>query len=148
MYKENISDDAVYDIMGKMLEKADKSLLKVDTRFAGTRNNPEYSGSISDIKTDNFTPENLTFGVLLGMTEELYNMFMQMKIKTNGVIGSGNGVRKNKAFVNIIEQKFGGDLKMPVHTEEAAVGSAMFGLVSYGIYKNAEEVQKLIRYEE
>ena len=146
MYKENISDDEVYALMSKMLEKEDKSLI-VDTRFAGTRKNPNLCGNIDNITTENFNPSALTYGVLSGMAHELFEMYKQMQSEKSGIVGSGNGVRKNSAFIKILEEKFGGTLKIPEHTEEASVGAAMFGLVACGIYKNAQEVQKFIKYK-
>ena len=65
-----------------------------------------------------------------------------------GIVGSGNGVRKNPAFIKIVEKKFGRTLKVPLHTEEAAFGAALYGLVCCGAYKNAHEAQKLISYIE
>ena len=51
-------------------------------------------------------------------------------------------------IIKIVEKKFGRTLKVPLHTEEAAFGAALYGLVCCGIYKNAREVQKLISYIE
>ena len=36
-------------------------------------------------------------------------------------------------------------MKLPAHLEEASVGAALFGLISCGVFKNAKEVQKIIR---
>jgi len=145
-YSQSISGDGVYEIMNKMLEKVEKPTLKVDTRFAGTRKNTEISGSISNITTENFNPSQLTIGVLEGMADELYNMYSQMNTKKSGIVGSGNGIRKNAALVKIFEEKFGASLKVPSHMEEASFGAALFGLISCGVFKNAAEAQKIIRY--
>lgn len=146
LYGLEMSGDGVYEIMNKMLEKAEKPTLKVDTRFAGTRKNPEISGSISNITTENFTPSQLTVGVLEGMADELFDMYKQMNTKKSGIVGSGNGIRKNAALVKIFEEKFGAKLKIPAHMEEASFGAALFGLISCGVFKNAAEAQKIIRY--
>jgi len=37
-------------------------------------------------------------------------------------------------------------MKVPKHLEEAAVGSALFGLISCGVFKNAKQAQKIIKY--
>ena len=145
-YVENADDEKVYGIMNKMLEKAESATLTVDTRFAGTRNNPELCGSIGGINTENFNPSQLTLGVLEGMTRELFDMYGLMKVKKSGIVGSGNGIRKNPALVRAFEEKFDGRMKMPKHLEEAAFGAALFGLVSCGAFKDAKEVQKLIKY--
>lgn len=141
-YKETLSDDEVYDIMNKMLE-SEAPCVRVDTRFAGTRKNPEISGSITEIREESFTPEAFTKGVLSGMVTELHDMYAKMGVEKSGIVGSGNGVRKNKALVRIFEEKFGGTMKMPAHLEEAAVGAALFSLVASGKCKTA---QKMIKY--
>jgi len=145
-YKEALSDNEVYDIMNKMLSK-EAPCVSVDTRFAGTRKNPDLSGSISEVREESFTPEAFTKGVLSGMATELYDMYAQMGVTKSGIVGSGNGVRKNKALVRIFEEKFGGTMKMPVHLEEAAVGAALFSLVAAGICETAQDAQKMIKYE-
>ncbi len=145
-YKTPVDDTEVYFVMNKMLEMAEKGALSVDTRFSGTRADSTVRGSISGISADNFTPENLTAGVLEGMINELFEMYSEMGIACEGIVGSGNGIRKNKALIKTAEERFGVTLKIPTHLEEAAFGAAMFGLVSEGIFKNAEEVRKLIRF--
>lgn len=145
-YVTSIDDEKVYDIMDKMLESEVSSSLSVDTRFAGTRSNPSLSGCISGINTENLTPENLTRGVLAGMTEELYEMYGKMGVARREIVGSGNGIRKNRHLINIIEKTFGKKLIIPRHLEEAAFGAALFALISCGKYKNAKEAQNIIKY--
>ncbi|MBO5454198.1 MAG: hypothetical protein J6A69_09575 [Clostridia bacterium] len=145
-YTGAFDDNAVYSIMNKMLQKTDNLTLEVDTRFAGTRKNPQLCGSISGITTENFNPSALTYGMLSGMANELFEMYKQMKSEKLGIVGSGNGVRKNSDFIKILEEKFGGELKIPVHTEEASFGAALYGLIACGVYNNAADVQKLIEY--
>lgn len=146
-YVEAVSDDKVYEIMNKMLEKADACTISVDTRFAGTRSNPGLCGSISGITTENFTPSQLTLGMLEGMAEELFAMYGKMNAKRSGIVGSGNGVRKNPALVQAFEQRFGAKMKIPLHLEEASFGAALFGLISAKIFNSAKEAQELIKYD-
>lgn len=134
----------VYAVMDKMLENAEGSL-SVDTRFEGTRAEPMLSGSITGIRTGNFTPGNLAKGVLEGMVNELYGMYCSMNVKKNGIVGSGNGIRKNPQLVSAAENKFSGRMKIPAHLEEAAYGAAMYGLVACGKF-SCESVRKLIKY--
>ena len=137
----------VYQVMNQLIENLKESPLQVDTRFAGTRKQPLMSGQIQGITVDNFTPANLTFGLLEGMMTELYTMYEQMDEKRINLVGSGNGIRKNKTLVRIAETLFDGSLKIPAHTEEAAYGAALFGLVACGAFDSAKQVQSLIRYE-
>ena len=139
-----ITDIDVYAVMDKMLEKAD-GVLDVDTRFEGTRANPSLSGSITGIRTGNFTAGNLTKGLLEGMVNELFNMYQNMNADKKGIVGSGNGVRKNPQLVSAAEKKFGSEMSIPAHLEEAAYGAAMYGLVACGSF-TSDEVRKLIKY--
>ena len=145
-FVEYVSDEEVYGIMNKMIEKSGNSKLTVDTRFAGTRKNANISGCISGITTENFKASELTVGVLEGMVNELFEMYKCMGKDKTGIVGSGNGIRKNPALVKIFEEKFGTKMKIPAHLEEAAFGAAIFGLISCGVFKNAKEACRLIRY--
>lgn len=135
----------VYAVMDKMLENIDCSSLIVDTRFDGTRKNPDISGSISGIRTDNFTPSQLTFAFLEGMIDELYGMYLQMEKKNGFIVGSGNGIRKNPQLVSVAERKFDSKMKIPAHLEEAAYGAALYGLVACGKFTE-EQTRALIKY--
>ncbi len=145
-YAMEINEDKVYGIMNKMLEDTKNPTLKADTRFAGTRADNTICGSITAINTQNFKPGELTHAILEGMVTELYNMYGEMNVKRFGLVGSGNGVRKNAALVKIAENKFGCNVKIPAHMEEAAVGAALFGLVANGTFENASQAQQLIKY--
>lgn len=145
-YVGDFSDDKVFDIMNKMLSKIDKSDLTVDTRFAGTRSNSDICGSVSGITTENFKASQLTLGVLEGMATELYEMYKLMNSDKIGIVGSGNGIRKNRVLVETFEKMFDSKMKVPKHLEEASFGAALFGLISCGVFKNANEAQKLIKY--
>lgn len=142
----DFSENKVYDMMNKMVEGVDESSLVVDTRFAGTRNNKELCGSVSGITTENFTPSQLTLGVLEGMAMELYTMYKAMGVSKIGIVGSGNGIRRNAALVRVLERLFDAKMRIPKHLEEAAEGAALYGLVSCGIFKNAKEARQLIEY--
>lgn len=141
------NEGKVYAKMDKMLESIEKSTISVDTRFAGTRNDASIKGSINGLTVSNFTPEELTLGVLNGMADELYNLYLEMKSEKGGLVASGNGIRKNERFKKISEKKFEREVKIPAHLEEAAFGAAIFGAISSGIFKDANDAHKLIRYE-
>jgi len=139
-------DQTVYAFMGKFLEKEGEALC-VDTRFAGTRADKTLRGSVSGISTENFTPAALTKGVLEGMVKELYDMYLSMNVEINGIVASGNGIRKNAALVEAAETMFGHSVRIPCHREEAAFGAALYAMISAGICKNRKEAGKLIRYQ-
>ena len=141
-------DVDVYGVMAKLLENKAETSLCVDTRFAGTRAKSDIRGSITDISVDNFTPSDLTFGVLNGMMRELNDMYQSMGEVRKGIVGSGNGIRNNKALVRVAEQVFGDKVKIPRYTEEAACGAALFALVASGKCQKASDAQGLIKYME
>lgn len=139
-----VDDDAVYARMSKLLEGKESATLQVDTRFSGTRADESLRGSITGISTQNFTPEELTYGFLEGMIKELFDLYQTMGVQRSGLIASGNGIRKNAALQRIAQRHFGAELKIPAYKEEAACGAALFALISAGYFKNAAEAQKLI----
>ena len=137
---------SMYEVMDKM--ENSNLPLTVDTRFAGTRQDPSVTGSITHITTENFTPGALRYAFLNGIIQELFSMYAQMQQKTGALIGSGNGIRKNKALIAAAEKAFGATMKIPAHMEEAAFGAALFGMVATGEMGTVEEIKQIIRYQE
>jgi len=125
--RKDITDGAVYAAMDELLREnppPSKSRLRVDTRFAGTRREPELRGGITGISTDNFTPMHLLWGLVEGLAEELCE-FYRISGQTRGLlVGAGNGLRKNAALRQAIERLFGMPLAIPPCGEEAARGAA------------------------
>lgn len=136
----------VYGLMKRLSDASSDDSLLVDTRFSGTREDPALRGSITNISTENFTPESLTNGVLRGMITELYGLYLSTGEKRCNLVGSGNGLRKNKALRRMAETVFGGQLLFPAYAEEAACGAALFALVACGHFQTASQAQSLIRY--
>ena len=109
-------------------------LPKVYPAFCGTRADAAIRGRIENLSEENFTPAALTAGLLLGMAEELYAMFLRMPgSDVTQLIASGNGVRKNTALVKALEQVFGMPVRIPAHQEEAAFGAALFAAGARGM---------------
>ena len=102
----------------------------MDTAFDGTRTDPLRRGSITGLTEQNFTPGQLALGVLHGMTDELYDLYfgyLQAGLPEKELlIGSGNGLRKNRHLRHITEKTFGMKLTMTDQPEEAALGAAMY----------------------
>lgn len=143
---------SIYDVMDKAMseEKISEAELIISTRFSGTRENPTERGSISNIDIHNFTPVNMMFGILKGIARELFDLYDKIckirKMEATILVGSGNGIRRNKHLQIIFEELFKLKLKIPVHEEEASFGAALFSLVASGKYKNINEAQKVIQY--
>jgi sedoheptulokinase len=108
-----------------------QSVVRVCTAFNGTRINPQLRGSIANLSEDNFTPEALTYGVLEGMVQELYDMYCLIcegtDIKAEALVASGNGLRLNVTLQEICSKKFGAKLTLAEYKEEAACGAAISG---------------------
>ena len=123
---------------------------RVKTTFSGTRSDPGEKGSITGIGVENFCPGALTLGVIRGVLDELYEMYNEMcRItgrKATKLVGSGNGLRKNKLMQELAEEIFGMKLEIPLYQEEAAYGAALYALVASGMEKDFVQVQKKIRY--
>ena len=141
----------VYDVMNTMAaEQPEDHTLMVDPRFCGTRNDPALRGTVSNISEDNFTPEQLTRGVLWGMADELHELYRQMPLSAPavGLVGSGNGIRKNPVLRQYLVEQFGLKLKLSAHREEAAFGAAIFAAAASGVYRDIPAAQAaLLHYE-
>lgn len=137
-----------YAVMNRLLESYDAKdrPLQVTTTFAGTREEPKKRGSIREIGTENFTPAALTYGVLDGMAQELYEMYARiaegLQIRKDRMVASGNGIRKNRFLQDIMCRKFSMTLQMAVNQEEAACGAVKSGLIASGRMTLEEAVGK------
>ncbi|MCD7736772.1 MAG: hypothetical protein LUI07_07420 [Lachnospiraceae bacterium] len=126
----HVTEPEQYSVMERLLRSYDEDAprLKVDTRFAGTRDEPERRGKIENIGIDNFTPGALIYGVLDGMAEELYQMYLRMadglRPPRTKIVASGNGMRKNVFLQEITARRFGMELRLTEQKEEAACGAA------------------------
>ncbi|MGI6249503.1 MAG: sedoheptulokinase [Acutalibacteraceae bacterium] len=141
---------SAYAAIDRYLDNAETpdNALKIDTRFAGTRENPELRGSVQNLGTDNFTPGHFIWGVIEGIADELKDMYDDFGASGHKMlVGSGNGLRKNKALCRTFAEKFGLELHIPLHTEEAAFGAALFALTATGYCADIKEAQRLIRYK-
>ena len=150
------SEEALYDCMlaqaEEFLARHDREeVWKIRPVFSGTRSNPEESGSISGIRTTNFTPGAMTAGMILGILEELDGYYSQMKKltekKASVLVGSGNGIRRNPLMRRLAEELFGMPMRIPAFCEEAAFGAALAALHSAGYTATLQEAQKMISYE-
>jgi sedoheptulokinase len=108
--------------------------ISVDTRFSGTRLNPDLRGSISGIAVENFTAANLTRGFIEGMVRELADMASDAGIKNfTRIIASGNAVRRNPVVSEVIESTFGLPCYTSSNREAAALGAAYAAAIGLGL---------------
>ena len=147
-------DAPLYEAMNRIgLELLDSpDLPAVDTRFGGTRARPDLRGAISGIGTENFDAGHLIAGTLLGMAREMHGLYDRMltgqAVPAVRMVGSGNALRRNPALRKAFEAVFGMRMRIPLHTEEAAYGAALAGMVAAGFLPSLGEAQRLIRYRE
>lgn len=127
----NTGCDSCYEAMAGLLERCHKpeDIPEVVPLFQGTRQNPQLRGSIQNISVDNFTPLHMIWAWLQGMAQELYEMY-QCYLAAGGqsaaLIGSGNGLRKNRYLQQCFTDIFKQQLIMSECNEEAACGAARF----------------------
>jgi sedoheptulokinase len=118
----------------------DPDLPRVDTRFLGTRNNPEARASISNLTPWNFTPGGVVLGLLSGIVGELQHLFSllpaQVRRETRRLCLSGNALRRNTLLRRLAELHFQLPGYVPTYSEEAAVGAALIAGVGVGIWPN------------
>lgn len=102
---------------------------KVQTTFSGTRDDPEETGRMSGISSENFCPGAMTVGVIMGILEELHEQYLKMCVMTgkraDRLVGSGNGIRRNPLMRKLAEEIFGLKMELSRCQEEAAYGAAL-----------------------
>ena len=114
--------------------------LVMSTLFCGTRANPAVRGSIQQISDQNLTPENVVYGTLCGLAQELFQFYQDvepfLEPKPRYVVASGNAVRKNKVLRQILGKTFGMTVRLPDYLEEASCGAALFALTCLEHFSN------------
>jgi sugar (pentulose or hexulose) kinase len=122
-----VSDEEIYRRMNAIAAETEGGAagITVDTRFSGTRLEPNLRGSISGLGVENFTIDNLTRGFVEGMIRELADMSSAIGVKDfTRIIASGNAVRRNPVVPDVIESIFGLPCYISTNREAAALGAA------------------------
>lgn len=122
-----------YDAMARMLEANEMpdNCPQVATTFNGTRQDPALCGSFLRVTSENLTPLHWTYGVMGGMVEELYQMYQAYRSvcpAPEGLVGSGNSLRKNRRLQQIAQARFDLPFAPSPNREEAACGAALYAL--------------------
>ena len=144
-----LGDDLQYAVMNALAEKAyenGEEPLSVDTSFCGMRTDPMRRGSIEGIDLNNFTPSALILGVMNGMCDELYNLYLAGKLKKSQIVASGGAVRKNRTLRRVLEDRFGMTVAVSSVKEEAATGAALFSAYSIGVIEYRDGFGDYIKY--
>jgi len=107
-----------------------------DTRFSGTRGDPDIRGGFVGIDRENLTVGNLSRAVVVGMVRELAEMARNAGIAhVSRIVAGGNAVRKNPIVKEVIEAEFGVPCRVGQAKEEAALGAAYCTAVGLGLLK-------------
>lgn len=150
--------DGLWENMARLGEKnrgntnlhathTDSAGIIVHPFFGGKRSDPSVRGIIEGLDFTNFTPGNLIRATLEGMIRVLYDMIEEDVLAgIERVVGSGNGIRKNRLLRKTASMIFGHRVVIPAHEEEAAIGAAITGGVAAGVLQNFQEGKKAIRY--
>jgi sugar (pentulose or hexulose) kinase len=142
-----------YDEMNRLARAvpAGADGLKCEPLFTGTRLDPARRAAWSGISPANFTPGHFARSALEGVAEQLRLYYADML--ENGVkprktlIASGNGVRRNALFGEILADAFKMPLRLPASTEESASGAAILASVGAGEFPNLQAAAaKLVQY--
>lgn len=127
--------ESCYSAMDCVLSNSQKpsNLPETSPLFQGTRENPTVRGGISGLSTENFTITHMLWSMLDGMAQELYDMYgiyERQGGKNVKLIGSGNGLRKNKHLQQCFSERFNQQLVMSECNEEAATGAALYAAMA------------------
>ena len=137
----------IYDALSALASQKEEHPLAVDTRFSGTRQSPGICGAIGGMRPDNFDLAHLSRGVLRGIISELYDFYRAMGIQKATAVLSGNAMRKTPALRALAGELFGLPCLTLAHSEEAALGAALYGAVAAGLLRR-EEIAGFIVYRE
>jgi sedoheptulokinase len=127
-------------------------LPQVDSRFYGSRSDPDATASVHNLTPANFRPDFLCLGVLNGMVRELYDSYLALPEETReglrGLALTGNALRRNALLREIVSRYFNIPVRVPSHTEEAAVGAALSAGVAVGAWDDYAAAARFIRYRD
>lgn len=144
-----MSDMSQYELINKLAQETylqGKTPLTVNTCFSGKRNEPDCTGSILNITYENFTPGQLALGFIVGMCNELHDMFGTNADNKTIVVASGNAVQRIPIMKNILNDIFTLPIHVSLSKEEASIGTALFSAVSANLLRDIEAFADFIAY--
>ena len=122
-----------------------------DTRFEGSRENPEIKGAFKNVSKSNFTIKHFCRSVLEGIVNELHNyykIFNKKSDEINYITASGNAIRKNPVMTKIISKTFNSPVRIPLYEEESAYGAGLLSAVKNGAISDFQKVSELLKFKE
>lgn len=131
-----LSDEEVFDLMKREgRTNGIPGSLTVDTRFNGSRKDPNARGSINCIQLDNLTLGNLVTGTIDGIVDELYQFSLEASEVFQGmrrIVATGSSVRKNFLFQEALDRKFKLPTTIAQIDDGSGFGAALIGAVATG----------------
>jgi sedoheptulokinase len=129
-----LTEAAVYDRLNAAAMACRESEgLAVRPTFLGTRaahSGPAVqAGAIEGITPDNMRLGPLARATLAGVVDELYRLFQARADEVPGlekIVAAGGAVWKNPLLPQLIADRFGLPVQVPIQTETAALGAAAF----------------------
>ena len=148
---EGGSGGELYDEMTRLAATvpAGSEGLRCSPLFTGTRMEPALRGAFTGISPSNFTLAHLTRSLLEGMAEVFHQFYDRMRSSTGDrteLVGTGNGIRRNRLLAGIMAGRFCLPLRIPVLEEAAAVGAAMLAAVGTGEFADVDAAARMLRY--
>lgn len=142
----NISESELWSNMEKVARNNEsENKLKISPLLAGQRMDSGRRGEITNIDSFNFHPGNLITGFLVGLAEYYKSgFFSELSQNIEYICGSGNGLKRNKLFVEIIERTFLKSVNLTPYNEEAAVGAALNAAKAIGVIKSEDESKNFL----
>ena len=137
VFESEIDDVSLYERMGAIAEMDSTILCR--TAFAGTRRDPNATGSFSEIDSENFRIGPFVGGVMRGIAQELFGLYSGMSFEALGVVATGNAVRKNELLLRAITEEFGVQALLCPFEEEAAAGAALVAGIGLGVFKRFDD---------
>ncbi len=146
----NADREHVYTRLNELAASApaDCRGLIAETTLAGTRSDPSRRGAFTGLSMDNFDLPCAARAVLTGMVEELCRFHDRASAPPghDRVVASGNAVRKNPLLRRIIAARMRRPVMVPAHREEAAFGAALLAGLGTGVFRDADQAGRCVRY--
>ena len=145
--------EKLYGLLNRLAEQipAGADGLKCTPTFSGTRSDATIRGSFTQISPRNLTPAHFTRALLEGMADGLREGLGTIRgqapeFQPRRLVAAGNGLRENALLSRLVAAAFGLPLVRTVHREEAAVGAALAAGVAVGVFADAMQAGKCLRY--
>jgi sedoheptulokinase len=138
IFGAEISDDRIYQLLLRSAEY--ETDLVCRTSFSGSRINPTDRGEFSGISTDNLRIGDFTAAVIHGIAGELHELFLLADRGVQTLVGSGNGIRRNKLLTRSISERFSLTLKLSPIEEEAAFGAALAAGIGISEFSSFDDI--------